>query len=115
MQISVELFLNAGFAQNGNTFTTNFNELTYLSLENSFGTIHEQGQTDTSYTIGIELDEDGIVRGWFEIDGGNDDYYAEGCLEFDDNNLIGYDGIFELPSIVISKIKTLGIDCSEVE
>ena len=58
-------------------------------------------------TVGIKNEHDG----WFEvydIETGGDDWYAEGCLDFDGMDLVGYDGCFCLPDVVIDKLKSLG-------
>tara|TARA_B110000503_G_scaffold6425_2_gene8809 strand:+ start:5980 stop:6270 length:291 start_codon:yes stop_codon:yes gene_type:complete len=78
-----------------------------LSLGNSFGTIREEDNVKLQVTVGIKSKH----GGWFEvydIETGGDDWYAEGCLEFDGMDLVGYDGCFSLPEVVIDKLKTLG-------
>tara|TARA_R110000772_G_scaffold223563_2_gene334120 strand:- start:495 stop:785 length:291 start_codon:yes stop_codon:yes gene_type:complete len=78
-----------------------------LSLGNSFGTIREEDNVKLQVTVGIKSES----SGWFEvydIETGGDDWYAEGCLDFDGMDLVGYDGCFSLPEVVIDKLKTLG-------
>ena len=78
-----------------------------LSLGNSFGTIRKEDSVKLQVTVGIKNEH----SGWFEIydiETGGEDWYAEGCLDFDGMDLVGYDGCFSLPDVVIDKLKSLG-------
>jgi hypothetical protein len=78
-----------------------------LSLENSFGTIKQEEDIEIDVTVGIN-DED---SGWFElydVETGGEDWYAEGGLEFDGMDIVGYDGVFELPDFIVNKLVELG-------
>ena len=91
-----------------------------LSLENSFGTIKQDNSVALEVTVGVEIDEQYHVpvRGWFEvsdIETGGNEWYAEGSLGFDGNQVIDYDGVFALPTTVTNKLKEWGYDVSEVE
>ncbi len=58
-------------------------------------------------TVGIN-DEQG---GWFEVydeESGGEDWYAEGSIDFDGMDVIGYDGCFDLPNVVCDKLEELG-------
>ena len=84
-----------------------------LQLETSYGIIDSERGVEVEFSI--ELDED---YGSFEIcdiESGGEDWYAEGGLWFEDNTLIDYDGVGELPTEIINKLKELGIDVSEFE
>ena len=84
-----------------------FEAIQSLSLGNSFGTIREEDNVKLHVTVGIKNEHDG----WFEIydiETGGEDWYAEGCLDFDGMELVGYDGCFSLPDVVIDKLKSLG-------
>ena len=78
-----------------------------LSLENSFGIIKQEEGIEIDVTVGIN-DED---SGWFQlydIETGGDDWYAEGGIEFDGMDIVGYDGVFELPDFIVNKLVELG-------
>ena len=78
-----------------------------------FGTI-KQDIVTLEVTVGINSED----YGWFElydIETGGDEWYAEGNLGFDGNQVIYYDGVFSLPSAVTNKLKEWGYDVSEVE
>ena len=84
-----------------------------LSLENSFGTIKEEGMIPLSVSVGINDEE----YGWFEIyddKTGGEDWYAEGGLWFNNNKLVDYDGIFALPICVLDKLEEIGIDVTNM-
>jgi hypothetical protein len=85
-----------------------------LSLGNSFGTIKTENNVLLEVTVGIKSDD----YGWFELydlETGGEDWYAEGSLQIEDNAITGYDGVFELSTVVIDKLKEWGYECSEVE
>ena len=78
-----------------------------LSLENSFGIIKQEEGIEIDVTVGIN-DED---SGWFElydIETGGEEWYAEGGIEFDGMDIVGYDGVFELPDFIVNKLVELG-------
>jgi hypothetical protein len=85
-----------------------------LSLENSFGTLARQSGIKIEFTLGIH--ESGNT-GWFEfydIDSGGEKWYAEGGLWFDGKDVMDFDGVFELPEEIMTKLNELGYDCSNV-
>lgn len=82
-----------------------------LVRENSFGIVDKKEPSEVEFTIGIHIDG---MRGYFEMDGGDDDWYAEGSLDFDGKNVIGYDGVFELPMEIEYELEALGYDLSEL-
>ena len=84
-----------------------------LSLDTSYGSIRQQKDVELQVTVGIK-DAD---SGWFELydeETGGDDWYAEGGLEFDGMNVVGYDGCFELPNVVSDKLVELGYSLDEL-
>lgn len=91
-----------------------FNTKEDLKLENSFGIIKTQDNVELKVTISIR--EDG--RGWFEVydtETKGDNWYAQGELWFNGMELTDYDGVFSLPTFIISKLKELGYDASYAE
>lgn len=92
------------------TTTYSFRKRVHLTRENSFGVV-DQSIRYVDYTIGIKND---LSRGWFEIDGGDEDWYAEGCLELDGRRVTGYDGMFTLDDNICDVLETHNFDCSEV-
>ena len=89
---------------------------TGMIKENSYGVINSENNVELSITLGIKQNETepGQWYGYFELDGG-EEWYAEGNIEIEGNEIVGYDGVFELSSHIIDKLKTWGYDCSEIE
>lgn len=91
-----------------------FQAVESLQLENSYAVLKSEENVTLEVTVGIKDPE----YGWFEVydlkSGGND-WYAEGSLQIEDNMITGYDGVFELPTPVIDKLREWGYDVSEVE
>jgi hypothetical protein len=85
----------------------NFKATQSLSLGSSFGTIRQEMDVELEVTVGIHDHESGYFE-IYDIETGGEDWYAEGCLEFDGMDLVGYDGCFSLPDVVINKLKELG-------
>mgnify|MGYP003344977479 CR=1 FL=1 len=87
--------------------THEFETTESLSLETSFSTLKKENNIKLHVTIGINDEE----NGWFElydIETGGDEWYAEGCLRFEDKELIDYDGVFSLPVCILDELKALG-------
>ena len=85
-----------------------------LSLENSFGTIQRQRNVEIYFTIGIH---EGHNTGWFEFydtETEGEHWYAEGMLWFDGIKLVDYDGVFDLPHEILTKLNELGFDTKEI-
>ena len=63
----------------------------------------------------IFIEKNGLPKG-FEVYDINDpeNYHVEGMLEMEDNNVIGYDGCYELPDVIEVKLEELGYNCSEL-
>ena len=84
-----------------------------LSLENSFGVL-KQETVLLEVTVGINSPD----YGWFElydIESGGEEWYAEGSLQIEGNQITGYDGVFALPEAILTKLKEMGYDTSEVD
>jgi hypothetical protein len=78
-----------------------------LALCSSYGTIRQEKDVKLSVTVGIKDQH----SGWFEIydiKTGGEVWYAEGGLDFDGMDLVGYDGCFDLPNVIVDKLKELG-------
>jgi len=84
--------------------------------ENSYGITHSENNVELSITLGIKQNETDPAEwyGYFELDGG-ENWYAEGNIEIEGNEVVGYDGVFELSSYIIDKLKSWNYDCSEIE
>lgn len=85
-----------------------FDVTTDLTLQTSAGIIDQEEQVQLHVTVCLK-DPD---YGWFEIydhKTGGEDWYAEGSLRIDDNELIDYDGVFDLPFFVKTQLREWGI------
>lgn len=91
------------------TFTT----IQSMISENSFGIVGEQDNVTLHVSVGINSD----TYGWFEFydqESGGDDWYAEGSLNFENGELVGYDGVFSLASFVMDKLEELGYNVTDM-
>ncbi len=91
------------------TFTT----IQSMISENSFGIVAEQDNVTLHVSVGINSD----TYGWFEFydqETGGGDWYAEGSLNFENKELVGYDGVFSLASFVIDKLEELGYNVADM-
>lgn len=84
----------------------------------TIGMVHQTGQSlgerHQGLTVSLQPPEDAShANGCAEVYGG--DYYAEIGLTFEGNKLVDYDGVFELPSEVVTMLKELHFDVSEME
>lgn len=96
-------------------FEDTFEVVKGLSLETSYGRIRHENDVVISVTIGYRAEDN---YGWFEIydvKTGGDNWYAEGGLWFNDEELTDYDGVFELPEFIWEYLKKKGFDVSYVE
>lgn len=70
--------------------------------------IHIKGSTNLfGFNVSLPKDNIGSESGNFEIwdlESNGYDYYEEGSLLFEDDELIDYDGIHELPDFIINVI-----------
>lgn len=86
-----------------------------LQLENSFGVLAAEDNVLLEVTVGIH---EGGETGWFEvydINSQGNEWYAEGGLWIEGNNITGYDGVFSLLPPIINKLKEWGYNTEEVE
>tara|TARA_R110000803_G_scaffold172017_3_gene234922 strand:- start:35 stop:265 length:231 start_codon:yes stop_codon:yes gene_type:complete len=70
--------------------------------------VNSEDSVELDVTVGLN---DNGESGWFEFYdevSGGEDWYAEGGLEFDGKELVGYDGVFELSDFIINKLIELG-------
>lgn len=90
-----------------------FTAIEGLSLENSFGTLKAEDQVKLSVTVGINRPE----YGWFEFydeETDGDEWYCEGGLWFENNELTDYDGCFCLPNFILDKLEELGYNVADM-
>ena len=79
----------------------------YVCTEGSWGNTPSESRTMEYHVEWNKEDE----SGWYEIydeESGGEDYHGEGCLEFDGNELCGYDGPMSLSDEVIKCIVEWG-------
>jgi len=81
-----------------------------LVLETSYGVIGEEDGVlvNIEVTIGNRKPD----YGWFEvydIESGGEDWYAGGGLWFTGNELVDYDGVFDLIQPIKDYLKSLGV------
>ena len=94
------------------TLEKQFKKSMYVGYETSMSPHINREQKVMEYNVGWNKDEE---RGWFEMydeESGGEDYYAEGVLEFDENKLVGYDGVFDLDENIIDCVKEMGANIS---
>lgn len=90
------------------TLEKQFRKLMYVGYETSMSPHINREKKVMEYNVGWNKEEE---RGWFEMydeESGGENYYAEGMLEFDENKLVGYDGVFSLDENIIDCVKKMG-------
>tara|TARA_R110000765_G_scaffold133349_3_gene232118 strand:- start:12592 stop:12903 length:312 start_codon:yes stop_codon:yes gene_type:complete len=90
-----------------------FSVVEYVRHETSYGSTEAEKRT-MNYEIEWNKDQS---RGWYEIydeESGGEDYYAEGILTFEGNELIDYDGVFELSEHTLNTLEEMGADVEEM-
>jgi len=62
------------------------------------------------FSYELFMDEQGKPVGFevFDAENGPEHYHAEGRLEWEGNNLVGYDGVMDLDERIQNKIEELG-------
>ena len=50
----------------------------------------------------------------YDLESGGDEFYSEGGLWFEENELVDYDGIFCLPTPVLDKLEEWGLNVSDM-
>ena len=92
-----------------------FKKVRYVGWEGTYTPHVDREKRTMEYTVIWNKDNQ---RGWFEIydqESGGEDYYGEGGLWFKGNELIDYDGVFEIDEEVVKCLKDWGADVSYVE
>ena len=87
--------------------TYDFEETMSLSLENSFGILDQEDGVKIKITIGIDKDDGTGYFEFYDIESGGEVWHAEGGLWFNGNELTDYDGVFDLPTPIKTKLKEL--------
>lgn len=84
-----------------------------LQMETSYGVVKAETDVTLNISVGYKADED---YGWFEMydeKTGGDNWYAEGGLWFDGNELTDYDGVFSLSQFVVAMLEEKGFNVSD--
>lgn len=93
-------------------FKENFKVVQNVAMETSAGLVAPRVKRTMDITVCVEHG-----RGWFELydeESGGEDFYAEGCLIFNDKELVDYDGIFELPDEILDKLEEHGYEVDDM-
>lgn len=93
---------------------TTENHTVGLTLQNSFGVIAEQDGVEIEINI-RQSKEDYASFEFYDTETGGDEWYAEGGLWFKGKELVDYDGVFELPTEVISILEKGGYNCEHAK
>lgn len=83
-----------------------------LRLETSYGVVDTERGVEVEFSIHLGGDYGSFEI--YDIYSGGENWYSEGGLWFEGITLIDYDGVSELPSEIINKLKELGVDTSEI-
>jgi hypothetical protein len=81
--------------------------------QNSFGIVDSCNDVVLNVSIGINSP----TYGWFEfydIESGGSEWYAEGSLNFENRELIGYDGVYCLSDFIVDKLEELGYNVADM-
>ena len=96
------------------TLEKSFKKVRYVGWERSMSPIVEREKKTMQYHVGWIKDEE---RGWWELydeESGSEDYYAEGTLCFDGNELNDYDGVFSLDEEIVKCLEEMGADVKQM-
>lgn len=87
-----------------------------LVSHNSFGKVDEEKQVEVRFTIAAnyQSSDDIKSRGFFEMSGPTDRWYASGGLWFRRNELVDYDGTYALSREFVYKLHEWGFDVEDV-
>lgn len=80
------------------------------SYENSYTVLSSVDEIEMSFELQFDPSEE---YGWFEIydtPSGGTDFYGSGGLWFNGNELVDYDGVFSLPTQIITKLEGWGVN-----
>ena len=92
---------------------SNFKKTMYVGYETSMSPHIKREKKVMEYNVGWNQNEQ---RGWFEMydeESGGEEYYAEGGLWFDGNNLTDYDGVFSLDENIVKCLKEWGANTDD--
>lgn len=91
------------------SFEITFKKTMYVGYETSMSPHINREKKVMEYIVGYD---DLRERGWYEMydeESGGEEYYAEGSLIFNGNELIDYDGVFTLDENIIKCLEKQGI------
>ena len=97
------------------SFEDTFKVVNGLIRETSYGVIEKEDDVIINVSVGYRAEDN---YGWFEFydeKSGGEQWYAEGGLWFGGLDLTDYDGVFSLPSFIMSYLKKKGFDVSYAE
>ena len=90
----------------------------YPTLGHTVLTTGQDIHRDENVEVIVHVGTKASGHAWFELHDTKwhgEKYYAEGTLEIDDGNLVDYDGVGSLPTVVMDILtKEFGIDVTEV-
>ena len=86
----------------------------HLSLNNSFGTIREEGGVELEITVGFKDKDYGYFE-FYDTKTNGQNWYAEGGLWIEGKTIKDYDGVSSLPVSIIDFLKEKGFDTNEIE
>lgn len=87
-------------------------EKLHVQLETAYAVIDKENDVELEFSVELESEE----YGRFEISDTKTNgctWYSSGGLWFTDGALTDYDGVFELPQAIVSKLESLGIDVTD--
>jgi hypothetical protein len=96
-------------------FSETFEAIKGLSLETAYGRIRSEKDVVIEVTIGYDAEKEYGYFEFYDVKTGGDKWYAEGGLWFDNEELIDYDGVFELPTFVWEKLEEKGFNVDYVK
>ena len=105
--------INNQYKFNMKNLESNFKKTMYVGYETSMSPNIVREKRVMQYTIGWNQNEQ---RGWFEMydeESQGEEYYAEGGLWFDGNNLTDYDGVFSLDENIVKCLKEWGANTDD--
>ncbi len=92
-----------------------FKKVKYVGWESTHTPYVDREKRTMQYIVIWDKDDQ---RGSFELydeESGGEDYYGEGGLWFEGNELVDYDGVFEIDQEVVKCLKDWGADVTYVE
>ena len=92
-----------------------FKKVKYVGWESTYTPHIDRDKRTMQYTVIWDKDDQ---RGSFELydeESGGEDYYGEGGLWFEGNELVDYDGVFEIDDEVVKCLEDWGADVTYVK